>query len=283
VHSLTRRARTSQPAGARAPIRGRIKPFAAGAAGIVLVSLAYHALTWRSFTNSIDAFRELFSDFVTYYYPMGEAVFRTGLPVDGFLYSPFVALLLAVFPPLGPGTSLVLWGILQVLSVFIYALLFRRLVPAGLPIQLLFIALALSSFPLLLNFIGGSVSVFIIVALLGLLVLNERGRRAAAACLFAFAVSFKFYPIMFLAPFAAGGNTRFFLFLAGACVAFLFVVPGVLLGVGDTFGFYGTLFDAFRESDWVVANPHSNYFPHVVLRLSGAAGYDVHAHLPILR
>jgi len=151
--------------------------FATGAAGIALLLFVYHALTWRSFTNSIDAFTELFCDFVIYYYPMGEAIFRTGLPVEGFLYSPFVAILLAVFPPLGPTASLVLWGILQVLFVFLYLLLFRRLVPAALPIQLLFVALALSSFPLLLNFIGGSVSVFMIVALLGLLVLNERGRR----------------------------------------------------------------------------------------------------------
>jgi hypothetical protein len=257
--------------------------FASGAAGIALLLFVYHAFTWRSFTTSIDAFTELFCDFVIYYYPMGEAIFRTGLPVDGFLYSPFVAILLAVFPLLGPTASLVLWGILQVLFVFLYLLLFRRLVPAALPIQLLFVALALSSFPLLLNFIGGSVSVFMIVALLGLLVFNERGHRAAAASLFAFAVGFKFYPAIFLAPFAAGRDTRLLLFLAAACVAFLFVVPSVLLGVGDTLRFYGALSGSFRESDWVVANPHSNYFPHVVLRLAGAAGHDVHAHLPLLR
>jgi hypothetical protein len=71
--------------------------------------------------------------------------------------------------------------------------------------------------------------------------------------------------------------------LAAACVAFLFVIPSVLLGVGDTLRFYGALSDSFRESDWVVANPHSNYFPHVVLRLAGAAGHDVHVHLPLLR
>jgi hypothetical protein len=283
---LTRRSakpdRTSPRGVAREASRGRIIPFAVGASGIVVILFTYHALTWRSFTNNVDALKELFSDFVIYYYPMGAAIFRTGLPVDGFLYSPFVAILLAVFPPLGPTASLVLWGILQVLFVFLYLLLFRRLVPAGLPIQLLFVALALSSFPLLLNFIGGSVSVFMIVALLGLLVFNERGHLAAAAGLFAFAVGFKFYPIIFLAPYATGRNTRFLLFLATACVALLFVVPSVLLGVGDTLRFYGALSNSFRESDWVVANPHSNYFPHVVLRLAGAVGHDVHAHLPLL-
>ena len=283
---MTRRSakpdRTSPPGGAREASRGRIIPFAVGASGIVVILFTYHALTWRIFTNTVDAFTELFSDFVTYYYPMGEAIFRTGLPVEGYLYSPFVAILLAIFPPLGPTVSLVLWGGLQVSFIFLYLFLFRPLVPAGLPVQLLFVSLALSSYPLLLNFIGGSVSVFMMAALLAMLVLNVRGHRAAAAGLFAFAVGFKFFPIIFLAPFAVGRNTRFLLFLVTACVAFLFVIPSVMLGVGDTLRFYGALSVSFRESDWVVANPHSNYFPHLVLRLAGAAGHDIHAHLPLL-
>jgi hypothetical protein len=262
--------------------RGRIIPFVVGAGVIVVIFFAYHALTWRIFTNTVDAFTELFSDFVTYYYPMGEAIFRTGLPVEGYLYSPFVAILLAIFPPLGPTVSLVLWGVLQVAFILFYLFLFRPLVPAGLPVQLLFVTLALSSYPLLLNFIAGSVSVFMMAALLAMLVLNERGHRAAAAGLFAFAVGFKFFPIIFLAPFAVGRNTRFFLFLVAACVVFLFVIPSVVLGIGNTLRFYGALTVSFRESDWVVANPHSNYFPHLVLRLAGAAGHDVHAHLPLL-
>jgi hypothetical protein len=92
-----RRVRNSLPAGDRARSRGRIVLFAAG---IALILVAYYALTWRSFVNTINAFEELFSDFVIYYYPMGEAIFRMGLPVEGFLYSPFIAILLAVFPPL---------------------------------------------------------------------------------------------------------------------------------------------------------------------------------------
>lgn len=275
---MTRRgdqdARTSESTGAR------VMPFAAA---IVLLFVAYHVLTWRSFTTVIDVCPQLFCDFVDYYSPMGEAVFRTGLPVPGFLYSPFNAILLAVFPPLGLNASLVLWGILQVLFVLLYLLLFRRLVPAGLPIQLLFVALTLSSFPLLFNFLAGQVSVFMIVALLGMLVLYERGRRTAAAGLIAFAVSFKFFPIIFLAPFAARRDTRFVIFAAAACGAFLFVVPGLLLGGGDTLGFYGALFDSFRESGWVVANPHSQFFPHVVLRLAGPTGHDANAHLSLLR
>ena len=267
----------------RATSRARNMPFVAGAAGIALLSLVYYILTWQTFTTVIDFCSKQFCDFVDYYYPMGEAIFRTGVPVPGFLYSPFIAILLAVFPPLGLNTALALWGVLQVLFVVFYIVLFRRLVPAGLPIQLLFVALTLSSFPLPFNFMGGQVSVFIVVPLLGLLVLHERGRHVAAAALLAFAVSFKFFPLIFLAPFAARRDTRFILLAVAACGAFLFVVPGVFLGVGDTLRFYGVLLDSFRESDWVVANVHSQYLPHLVLRLADAAGFDVHTYLPVLR
>lgn len=283
--SSARSVQTSRPDGAHAPSRGRIVPFAASATGIALLVFVYLVVTWRSFagvTNAIPPFTELFSDFIDYYFPMGEAIFRTGLPVEGFLYSPFIAILLAVFPPLGLSASLVIWGILQVFFVILYLLLFRWLVPAGLQIQLLFVTLTLSSFPLLLNQLGGQVSVFMTVAILGLLVLNERGHRTACAGLFAFAVSFKFYPILFLAPFAARRDVRFLLFAAAACGAILVVVPGVLLGFGDLLRFYRALLDSFHVSGWVTTNPHSQYFPHLALRLTDTMGYDAHTYLPFL-
>ena len=265
---------------------GGIVPFALGSAGISLVLFAYYAWAWRGlagFKEAIKVCDELFCDFIIYYYPMGEAVFREGFPVSGFLYSPFIAILLAAFPPLGLSVSLVLWGILQAVFVVLYLLLFRRLVPAGLPIQLLFVALVLSSYPVLLNLLGGQVGVFMTAALLGLLALYERGRHAGAAGLFALAVSFKYYPIIFFAPFAARRDTRFLLHAAAACVVFLFAVPGVLLGFGDTVRFYGGLLDAFHDSEWIVANPHSQFLPHVVFRLADAAGGDADAYLPFLR
>lgn len=273
------------PRSAGAPSRGRIVPFAVGATGATLLLVVIYAVTWRSLARStgvIGSCNELFCDFIIYYFPMGEAIFRTGLPVEGFLYSPFIAILLAVFPPLGLATSLVLWGVLQVLFVVLYLLVFRLLVPAGLRVQLLFVALALTSYPLLLNQLGGQVSVFMTVALLGMLVANERGHRAAGAGLLAFAVSFKFYPMIFLAPFAARRDARFLLLSAAACGAFLFVVPGALLGIDGTLGFYGALLDSFRDSDWVSTNPHSDYFPHFVSRLAGATGHDKLVGIPLL-
>jgi hypothetical protein len=129
---------------------------------------------------------------------------------------------------------------------------------------------------------GGQVSVFIIVPLLGMLVLYSRGHLVAAAGLLAVAVSFKFYPIIFLALFAARRDTRFLLFAAAACGVAVLVVPGLLLGGGDTLGFYGALLDAFRDSGWGVTNPHSQFLPHVVFRFASATGPDSNALLSVL-
>ena len=164
--------------------------------GVVLIAIllfAYYFYTWRNaynFRTAMDVCTKPFCDLADYYYPMGEAIFQTKLPIEGFVYSPFIAILLAVFPPLGLEPSLILWGILEVLFVILYLLTFRQLVPAKLSIQLLFVALTLSSCPHLHNFKWGQVGVFTTASVLGMLVFIERDRRAPAAALFAFAASF---------------------------------------------------------------------------------------------
>lgn len=275
------RAQTSRPAGKRAASGAGI--LLVVASGVVLLLFSYYARTWRSFADAVDVCPKQFCDFLDYYYPMGEAVLRTGLPVDGFLYSPFVAILLATFTPLGINASLVLWGVLQVLSVSLCVLLFCRLLEARLLIQCLFAGLTVTLYPAVLNLMAGQVSVFMTAALLGMLAVKARRHRAPAAGLLALAVSFKFYPIVFLFPFAARWDTRFLLFAAAACGGFLFVIPAVLLGGGDTVGFYSALFESFRDSDWVVDNPHSQFFPHVVVRMLGSLGLDASPYLWLLR
>ena len=150
-HAMLRRrrdrhAQTLTTTGAPSPpARARITLFVAGAAGIVTLAFAFYVRTWQSFSTVRDICPIAFCDFVDYYYPMGAEVFRSRLPVAGFLYSAFVAILLALFPPLGLNASLVLWGILQALFVSSYVYLFCRLVAAGLQIQLLFVTLILTS------------------------------------------------------------------------------------------------------------------------------------------
>lgn len=251
--------------------------FIIGAALVALLLFAYYAYTWRNtynFRAAMDVCTKPFCDLADYYYPMGEAIFQTKLPVEGFVYSPFIAILFAVFPPLGIDASLFIWGILQAIFVILYLFIFRRLVPASLPIQLLFVALALSSFPILHNFKWGQVGIIYTISILGMLLLLERDRRVFAAALLAFAVSFKFFPLIFTLPFLFRRDWRFLFYAALACGIFLIVVPCLLLGIGDTLNFYSALLDQYRHFDWVMTSYNSQFFPHVMLRLVEGNGFD---------
>ena len=265
--------------------RGRFLWFALGSLGIALLVFAFIALIWHnwsSFQAAIDTCTSPFCDFTTFYYPMGKAVFISGTPVEGFMYSPFIALLLAIFSPLALNTSILLWGILQVGCVVLYLLLFRWLVPASLRYQLFFVLIALTSFPLWHNLSWGQVGVITTVAILGMLALLERGRRLSATALVGFAASFKFFPLIFLAPFAFRRDFRFLLLAALACVVFLLLIPGVLMGPADTLTFYRGLLDFYRDSGWVVSNYNSQHFPHLLLRLLGRLGFAARPYLPLL-
>lgn len=268
------------PNGVRAGL-GRRTGVIVGAA--VCGLFLYYALTWPHFVATVGMCRQLFCDFVDYYFPMGESIFDTARPVTGFLYSPVIAIVLALFRPLELDAALVVWGILQALGVITCLLLFRRLVPAGVRVWLLFAVLQLSFFPLAFNFLTGQVSVFIMAATLGALLLYDRGHRIGAAILLAFAVSFKFYPLLFLAPAIARRDIRFVVWTVLACATFLFVVPALLLSADGAWGFYEALLHAFRDTDWVVASAHSHYAPHVVLRLAEVVGIDAHGHLAVMR
>lgn len=277
---------TRHPKAADGPSSTGIFPFAAGASVIVLFLFAYYALTWHSlarFKAAIDTCSAPFCDFAGFYYPMGGSIFHTGLPLTGFVYSPFIAILMAVFSPFRLHTALILWGVLQAIAILFYLLLFRELVPARLPFQLLFVTLALSSFSLMHNLTWGQVGILTTVSVLGALFFYTRGQYVAAAALLAFGISFKFFPFIFFVPFLIRRDIRFLLIGAAACAAFLFVIPGVLLGVDGALGFYSALLDTYRHFDWVISNYNSQHFPHFLLRMAYAGGYNALAYLPLLR
>ncbi|NJC97163.1 MAG: DUF2029 domain-containing protein [Anaerolineae bacterium] len=262
------------------------RQFILGVALISIILFAYYAYTWRNaynFRAAMDVCSKPFCDLADYYYPMGETIFQTKLPIEGFVYSPFIAILLAALPPLGLDISLLFWGILQILFVILYLFAFRQLVPAKLPFQLLFVTLVLSSFPLLHNFKWGQVGVFTTVSILYALIFLERNRHAFAAAFLAFAASFKFFPLIFLAPFIFRRDLRFLLYAILACGVFLLAVPCLLLGIDGTLNFYSALLDSYRHFDWVITNYNSQHFPHVLLRWMEAIGFDVSNYLPLLR
>jgi uncharacterized membrane protein len=267
-----------------APSRGRLLWFVLGSLGIAALIFAYIAYTWRAlplFQTAIDTCSRPFCDFTTFYYPMGKTALLSGKLVKGFMYSPFIAILLSLFSPLAINTAILFWGALQAGGIALYLLIFRWLVPAGLRFQFLFVCIALTSFPLWHNLSWGQVGIFTTVAVLGMLVLLERGRRLSAAALFGFAASFKFFPLIFIAPLICRRNLNFLLLAVLACVAFFVIVPGILMGPGETLAYYQSLLDSFRASEWVVTNYNSQHFPHVILRILDALGFAARPYLPL--
>ena len=260
------------PKGSRENIR-----FGIGIIVILLLLFAYYFYTWRNaynFRAAMDTCTKSFCDFADYYYPMGETILQTKLPIEGFVYSPLIAILLAVFPPFGFDVSLVLWGVLQAAFVILYLFIFHRLVPARQSIQLLFVALALSSFPILHDLKWGQVGIIYTVSILGMLVFLERDYRAFAAALLAFAASFKFFPLIFILPFIFRRDFRFLLHALVAYVVFLIAIPCFFLGVDGTWNFYSALLDQYRHFDWVMTSYNSQFYPHVMLRLAEMTGVD---------
>ena len=268
------------------PVTRQNSQFILGAALIAILLFAYYFYTWRNaynFRAAMDMCTKPFCDLADYYYPMGEAIFQTKLPVDGFVYSPFIAILFAVLPPFGFDISLILWGILQAIFVILYLFIFRQLVPARLPIQLFFVALVLSSFPLLHTLKWGQVGILYTVSILGMLLFRERDRHAFAAALLAFAASFKFFPLIFILPFIFRRDFRFLLYVGIACGVLLIAFPCLLLGIDGTWNFYSALLDSYRQFDWVMTSYNSQHFPHVLLRWMEATGFDAQPNLPFLR
>ena len=253
--------------------------FLAGACLIALIMLGYSKVVWGSFSqflSAIDVWNEPFADFQRYYYPMGQAVLAGAPPVDGFVYAPPIALILAPFSLFGRETAVILWGMLLVAGIIAYIWLFRRLVPSRLPFQWLFVALLLSSFPLLHTLKFGQVTLFSTVALLATLVFVEQGQRQAGAVSLALAASMKWHPAVFLAPFVARRDLRFLMWTAIAGGTLLLIVPVVLLGLVRTAEFYRALWMQYMDFDWVLSSYNTQYFPNVMLRAAEAAGMRVH-------
>ncbi len=253
--------------------------FLGGAALIVLVILGYYRLVWGSFSqflSAIDVWYEPFADFQRYYCPMGQAVLSGTGPVEGFVYSPPVALVLAPFALLGCEPGVIVWGVLLVAAIIAYIWLFRRLVPAETPFQWLFVALLLLSFPLLHTFKFGQVTLFSTIALLAALVLAERSHRPAGAAFLALAACFKWHPAIFVAPFAARRDFRFLLWTAIAGVTLLILAPVLLLGFTRTTEFYRALWLQYSDFDWVLTSYNTQYFPNVVGRVAAALGIRLH-------
>ena len=277
----------SLPAGVPTPAIRREIPFLVGAAGIMLLLFGYYAYTWRSFfgfATAIDTCVGLFCDFVSFYFPMGGAIFRTALPVAGYVYSPFNAILLSVFPPLGLAASITVWGVLQALAI-------RRIHPPIPPTRTSRLASSVA-----LRHPGPFLIPHPAQCSLGASRHTHNGGHPRCAqsvraqapcrrcCCPRLCSQLQVLPADLPRTFCRSARHAL-RHARRSCVRRVpSLIPGVVLGFGDTLRFYAALFDSTPANmTWVVGNYNSQHFPHVALRLARAAEHDWSPYLPLLR
>lgn len=248
--------------------------------GVVLAVAAYYVWQWRTldrFVVAIDHCELLFCDFVRHYYPMGEEIFATARPVDGFFYSPFAAILFRPLSLVSLDTAIWFWGAIQLAAVVaLYT------IPGELPLQskrhrLIYVFLVLTSMPVLHNFKWGQVSVLLTLCIVMALYLYQRERVGWAAMLVAAAIAVKSLYVMFLLYFVFRRDAKFVALVIAFMLLFGLAVPGVLLGWQATSQFYASVSAASAEAlrTWVRGDINSQYFPHVMARLIGRSGGEL--------
>jgi len=257
--------------------RPRTPGFARAALGSVALLAGVLALyvamfhTLAGFTRALDHGRTLFRDFISFFYPMGTTVLTTRAPVLGYLYSPFFALVLHPLALLPLETAIVVWAVVEVL---VTALLFALPVPSlfrakhAVAWYLAYLAVFLTSFPVLHNFRWGQVSALITLLTLAAVYAYRAGRARQAGLLLAVAASVKLYPALLLLTFVARRERRPLLVVFVVVALLMGILPALVLGPEETVRFYVVVYRMVSGSVWIGHDTNSQYVGSVVARLT---------------
>lgn len=159
--------------------------------------------------------------------------------------------------------STIAWAVLLLgctagLFVIFYRISFPR--PSSF-VFVLFLAVFLLSYPILLNFKWGQVSVLLVLLLLLALFAYGKGRWFLAAFLLATATSVKFYPGLFILPFLFRKDWRLVFAFAGWCAVFFVLIPLVALGPESSFSFLGQITELAFSKQRASRGSNSQFFP----------------------
>ena len=245
-------------------------------AAVAAVAVAYYRAVWGdvpALVAALDHCKELYCDFTRQYYPTGRDVLTTGQPSNGYFYSSFFALLLAPFGQVEVGTAVVLWSLVQLLSIgllLLPAIDFYRESPRAFALYVVLLALAM---PLLHNLKWGQVSTLVTGCAFAALFLYRRGHVAAAAVVLGLAVAVKYYVAVVAFVFLLRRDWRFLLILAAAVALFWLVLPTIVLGPEGNWQFYVTVRErvAHAMTTWLPEDINAQYLPSVVGRWLGTA------------
>ncbi|MGB3968347.1 MAG: glycosyltransferase family 87 protein, partial [Planctomycetota bacterium] len=237
-------------------------------AALVLAVAAYFWLrwpSWQALSAAID-YMPLQQDFVGHYHPMGRQLLREPVPVPGYFYPSFFALLLVPFGQLDVDTASLLWGALQLALVLALGWLVLR---AGLPRTVTGAALALclvsTSAPVLHNLKWGQVSVLLTLCALVALWPRPHERQRLRGAVLGFATAVKVYPGLFAVLWLARRNVRALVAFVATAALCTVVIPALVLGPAGWWRFERAVVSAIRSID-VAANLNSQSFANVVAR-----------------
>ncbi len=245
------------------------KTFAGISILLVAAICAYYWYQWRTlhgFVTAMDHGDDLFGDLTAFYYPMAQNIFSAKLPVDGYYYSAFFALLISPLGTVSIAQAKLLWGIAQVIFTGLLGIVSgAKLLELSRAGKVFFILLFLTSFPLLHNFKWGQISVLITLCVLSAIWLYKNEYYILSGILLAFAVSIKYYPIIFIVYPLLKRDYRFLIAFSLSVLTFFAVIPSIALGPVEWIHFEKAVSILISDAKFA-EDVNSQYFGHVILR-----------------
>ena len=245
------------------------KAFIAVSVSLVVAICAYYWYQWRTINNfviAVDHGDVLFGDLTTFYYPMAQNILSAKLPVPGYYYSAFFALLISPLGNVSLSQAKWIWGIAQVIFAGSLAIISgTKLLELSRSNKIFFIFLFLTSFPFLHNFKWGQISALMTLCILATMWLYKNEYSILAGVLLAFAVSVKYYPIFFIVYPLLKKDYRFLIAFGLSALTFFAVIPSIVLGPLEWINFEKAVSELIIKARFA-GDVNSQYFGHVILR-----------------
>jgi hypothetical protein len=235
----------------RSSARSKLKSLALALVATCLVTCAYLVArhqTFEALQRALGFGATPLHDFEAFFYPMGRKVFTDPKPVEGFLYTPFAALLFAPLAALPYSVAAGLWAAFVVgCTLIIAGLAWLQFANAkGLP-RALAPLLVIGSYPALHNLKFGQVSTCLVAFALLAVCAYQHGRIRVAALLLAAVFAVKLYLGVLALLFVFRRDRRALAYFVFGSLVMLALLPAVLLGAQDALDFYRDVANQLHE------------------------------------
>jgi len=197
---------------------------------------------------------------------MGQQFFRTLLPVPGYFYTTFFALLLAPVGAQPLPAAMILWEALQLMSLIALWFVPARLLELPPLATVLYAGLCTISFPILHTIKWGQISILMTVCVITAFLAYKQDRRILAGILLGFATAIKMYPGYFMIYFVLKRDVRTCVSFVLSTLFFYLVLPATIIGFDNWLAFEKTTGEAIASAAWISNNINSQYIVHFGLR-----------------